>query len=401
MPLTALLLPRAAPVLRASCVTVASSPTAAQSLWSAACHRCWSRTGRLSVHRSPVRCRAMATGASDKSSERIRTDNTAAASTVPAASSSSPPPSSFLWAGYTLPYPSTPPSPLPDFYSLSSWPSDPLRVFMWWYGEAESYYASVASARSNCWQAVSWPNNMQLATQDGSGQPHVRNVLLKGVDGAGLIFFTNRQGNKGRQLAVNRRAAVVFYWKGLERQVRVEGDMCEVSDEESDGYFHSRPVGSQVSAAVSPQSRTISSRAALELHYVDQLNKLTQAAAGSTASDIAPNSVHIASLPSSQSPPPTSASTAHSHHQHALSSLAHIEQQLGESGRAGQLQQCIQRPSEWGGYRLIPRLFEFWEDGQYRLHSRVEYSRRDGGSSSEQQPLTTAQSEWDKRFLAP
>lgn len=388
------------------------------------------------VWRPSVRSLAMSTTASDNSSEHVRADNTAlfsSSSSSPASSVPSPPsvpPSSFLWIGYRSPYPSTPPSPLPNYYNLSSWPADPLRAFVWWYGEAESYYATLlrdtsSSSNSNnsssdssssvgSWQAVNWPNNMQLATADSTGQPHVRNVLLKGVDCRGLIFFTNREGGKGRQLAANSRAAVVFYWKGLERQVRVEGEVEEVSEAESDGYFHSRAVGSQVSAAVSPQSRPIGNRAALEEHYVDQISRLTRAAANcsTTAGHMPPHSLDIAQLPSthshphSDSPAFTSAFDAHSQHQHALASLASIERQLRESGTGGALQHFIRRPSNWGGYRIIPRLFEFWEDGQYRLHSRIEYNRRpstsdSSSSSSGQQPLSTAHSEWEKRFLAP
>ena len=376
----------------------------------------------------------MATAAEDSSSQRIRADSTATAtcavrhalnSAAPSASTSEPasepaseptfPSSSFLWRGYAMPYSLVPPTPLPDYYSLSSWPSDPLRVFVWWYGAAEKLYASLHTATTtngstdgahsvDQQRAVSWPNNMQLATVDGSGQPHVRNVLLKGVDSVGLVFFTNRSGNKGRQLAANPRAAVVFYWKGLERQVRVEGDMLAVNDEESDGYYHSRPVGSQVSAAVSPQSRPISSRAALEKHYVQQLTKVTRAALHSTASTLPPQSIDIAQLPDSQPDTLPSAVDAHSHHQRALQSLAHIQQQQRDSGTDGGLQDCIKRPSDWGGYRLIPRLFEFWEDGQYRLHSRVEYSKRvdsSEASGEQQQQRSTAQCQWDKRFLAP
>ena len=385
---------------------------------------------RLPLHRRLLRSLPMSTVASDQSSERIRAQTTSNATTTATAaatnssassslhsasassSAASPaPPSSFLWGGYRAPYPSLPPSPLPDFYSLSSWPADPLRAFVWWYGEAESYYRALAGGGGSAgWQAVSWPNNMQLATADDSGQPHVRNVLLKGVDERGLIFFTNRRGNKGRQLTANPKAAVVFYWKGLERQVRVEGAMYEVSDEQSDGYFHSRPVGSQVSAAVSPQSRPISSRAALEEHYVQQLRTVTAAAEDSSSSNrpMPASSVHIEQLPYSE--PSTaaataagqSASAAHSHHQQALQALAAYEQQQRATGTDSGLQHCIARPSEWGGYRLIPRLFEFWEDGQYRLHSRVEYSRRGGtDKGSEEQHLSTAHSEWDKRFLAP
>ena len=358
-----------------------------------------SRVGQSAACRHPFsQPLLMSTAAVDRSSEGVRTDNSAAAAQ---------PASAFLWSGYRLPYSSVPPSPLPDFYSLSSWPADPMRAFVWWYREAEAHYGSLLhEAGGSAQRAVHWPNNMQLATADSSGQPHARNVLLKGADGRGLVFFTNRQGAKGRQLAANGRAAAVFYWKGLERQVRVEGDVCEVSDDESDGYFHSRPVGSQVSAAVSPQSSSIHSRAALEEHYVDQLDRATRAAVdGAEDSSARPHSIHVQQLPHghSHSAQP-SASDAHSHHQHALQSLARIQQQQHRASDI--LQHCIQRPGHWGGYRLVPRLFEFWEDGQYRLHSRVEYSRRgpaegQAADSERQHQQTTAQSEWDKRFLAP
>src|SRR5690606_7399856 len=152
------------------------------------------------------------------------------------------------------------------------------------------------------------PNAMTLATADAQGRPSARVVLLKGVDERGFSFFTNYASRKGRDLAASPWAALCSWWGPLERQVRVEGQVEKLSEAESDAYFQTRPFGSRLSAWVSPQSQVIPNRQVLE----ERLAQLEAEYAG-------------------QDPP---------------------------------------RPAYWGGYRLIPSAFEFWQGGLYRLHDR-------------------------------
>lgn len=159
------------------------------------------------------------------------------------------------------------------------------------------------------------PTAMALATADAQGLPSLRMVLLKGHDPRGFVFYTNYASHKGEDLAANPNAALLWWWDKLQRQIRVEGSVRKLTTDESLAYFHSRPRGAQFSALASPQSRVIASREVLE------------------------------------------------------SRVRELEQEIGNGD--------VPLPSSWGGYRIQPDVFEFWQGRRDRLHDRLRY-RREG-----------------------
>jgi len=181
---------------------------------------------------------------------------------------------------------------------------DAVAQFTKWFGEAMK-------------AQVNEPNAMTVATVGSDGRPSARIVLIKQYDERGFTWYTNYASQKGRQLAENPHAALLFFWPELERQVRIEGRVEQTSSEESDKYFYSRPVKSQLAAIASQQSAPIANRAEMEARY----------AAVEAASGDAP-----------------------------------------------------QRPEHWGGYRLVPERIEFWQGRRSRFHDRIVYTRGADGS---------------------
>jgi pyridoxamine 5'-phosphate oxidase len=190
---------------------------------------------------------------------------------------------------------------------------DPIRLFRRWFDDA------IASGSR-------LPDSMTLATATKDGRPSARMVLLKQLDRDGFVFYTNYESSKARELDENPRAALVFYWTQLDRQVRVEGRVERISAAESDEYFRTRPRDSQLGALASPQSEVLESREILEQRF----------------------------------------------------------RELDELYR----DRAVERPANWGGYRLKPERIEFWQNRESRLHDRILYERR-------------ADSSWTIKRLAP
>jgi pyridoxamine 5'-phosphate oxidase len=202
--------------------------------------------------------------------------------------------------------------------------SNPIDQFTRWWNEA------VASQ-------IDEVNAMTLATVNAAGVPAARIVLLKGYNPSGFIFFTNYESDKGKNLAQNPNAALVFFWKELERQIRIEGTVQKVSAQESDRYFNSRPASSRIGAWASPQSAVIENRLVIE----QNVERYTSIFANDS----------------------------------------------------------IERPDHWGGYIVKPTSIEFWQGRSSRLHDRIRYKLETSGYNAATDTRTDAN--WTIERLAP
>ncbi len=180
---------------------------------------------------------------------------------------------------------------------------DPMHLAKAWFQEAID-------------QKIYEANAMSLSTVSLEGQPTIRTVLLKGIDESGYIFYSNYHSRKAQEMEANPKAAILLFWRELERQIRIEGSIEKISEEASIEYFKSRPKGSQLGAWASPQSKVISDRSVLD----DRLEELK---------------------------------TVYQNHER------------------------LPKPAHWGGYRLVPHYYEFWQGRESRLHDRFEYKKED------------------------
>ncbi len=203
------------------------------------------------------------------------------------------------------PSPKYDPAPPPDDAALFA-ENEPFALFERWFKEAKE-------------KEPNDPNGMALATADASGFPDVRMVLMKSFEDGSFVFYTNAESAKGAQLAENQRAAVVFYWKSLKRQVRARGVISFVSEAEADAYFQSRDRGARLGAWASTQSRPLEDRLALEKRIAEYALKYG----------------------------------------------------VGE----------VPRPPHWRGYKLTPLAMEFWRDRPFRLHDRLVFTRDEPGQA--------------------